>query len=340
MEDQQQIQNPDLEIIPEESRSHAIPMNKEEIQERLQQLKIQAKKEMNSEIENQFVDLLSAATQFYGDEMAYELAQFYYEYGSALLNRLVNNTDDIFGDLLKKQQKKEEENQDEEEQQDYQNDEEQENQTESKYQQENKQEQHQQINKQEIKEQKVVFKDQDVEIVDENQNQNSENQLQQQKEQKNIEQLKNNGQNEKQQLQQQQDQDQEEETKENQNKEEDADDMQISYENLYTALRIGEKDLENVKRQYSDDQIKQDSELRQKVIFLADCCNRLGEFENWREKFDDALEYLGKAQDYLQKVLNPNSREIATNKFMQANTILYKQESDETIALKYFIEFV
>lgn len=74
--------------------------------------------------------------------------------------------------------------------------------------------------------------------------------------------------------------------------------MQILYENLYTAFRIAEKDVEKLKRNNTPEEIKADEFSRSRIQFFADACFKLGEFENWREKFDDSLEYFTKAKEY------------------------------------------
>lgn len=92
-----------LETIMEENSNPLanITITPEVLTEQLNALVKQSKTQITPEIENQFCDLLNAALKFYEDEMKYELAPFYYQYGSALLQKLESTTD-IFGDLLKK----------------------------------------------------------------------------------------------------------------------------------------------------------------------------------------------------------------------------------------------
>jgi len=38
------------------------------------------------------------------------------------------------------------------------------------------------------------------------------------------------------------------------------------------------------------------------VVFLSDVCKRLGEFENWREKYEDSLDLFKKSKEYISMV--------------------------------------
>lgn len=72
--------------------------------------------------------------------------------------------------------------------------------------------------------------------------------------------------------------------------------MQILYENLYTAFKITEKDIQKLKRNSTTEEIQSSEELKQRLQFFSEVSFKLGEYENWREKFDDSLEYFTKAK--------------------------------------------
>lgn len=118
------------------------------------------------------------------------------------------------------------------------------------------------------------------------------------------------------------------------NEKEKIDDIQLSWENLATALQIAENKLKAM----SEGECQAEQAEKNKIMdFLSKVYLRMGELENWREG-PDALKYLQNALDIRLKFDDQSlSRDLAEIYFTLSNTLSWSKQQEDKV-LYYLVQ--